>query len=61
MTTQLTPQEQAERQVLQATIDELNAQIEAALRKLSPLLGERVTTILALELDISPAQLERVK
>jgi hypothetical protein len=51
-TKQLTPKEQAVRQELMATLAEINAQIEAELRKLSPLLGEEVTTILALELDI---------
>jgi hypothetical protein len=58
-TKQLTPKEIAIRQELKATIAEINAQIEAELRKLSPLLGEEVTTmaspghfVLALELDV---------
>lgn len=59
LTNPLTPQEQAERERLQRILDDLNGQIEAELRKLSPLLGEEVTTILALELDIGRVRMER--
>lgn len=61
METKLTPQEQAERERLQRILDDLNDQIEAELRKLSPILGEEVTTILALDLDIGRPRMEKVR
>lgn len=57
MTTQLTPQEQAVRQELEATLAGIQAQIEAELAKLLPLLGDQTTAILAMELDVNPANL----
>lgn len=53
----LTPQEQAVRQELEMTLAEINAQIETELAKLMPILGDKVTAILAMELDVNPGNL----
>jgi len=57
MDEKLTPQELVVRQKLEATLAEINAQIETELARLLPLLGDKTTAILAMELDISPARL----
>lgn len=60
MMTQLTPQELAVRQELEATLADINAQIEAELAKLLPLLGDKTTAILAMELDVNPAHIKHL-
>lgn len=43
---------------LEAAIAEINALIEAELVKLLPVLGEEMTAIIAMELDIDPDRLK---
>lgn len=58
ITQPLTPQEIAIRRELTATLAGINAQIEAELARLLPLLGDKTTAILAMELDVNPANLK---
>lgn len=60
MSTELTPQELAIRRELEATLAEIQAQIEAELAKLLPLLGDETTAILAMELDVNPVHIKHL-
>jgi hypothetical protein len=64
MKSKLSPTEQialreelAVREELEATLAEIQTQIETELAKLLPLLGDEATAILAMELEVNPANL----